>query len=97
MSAWLTADGTGVTLALVVRPRAGKTAVVGPHGDALKVRVAAPPVEGAANEALVEFLASALGVARSHVAVRTGASSRRKLVRVDGVTANDVLERLGGE
>ena len=94
---WLTSDEKGVTLALVIQPRAGKTAVVGPHGDALKVRVAAPPVDGAANEALIEFLSDVLDVPKSAVAVRTGQTGRRKLVRVDGVTANEAQKRLCGD
>ena len=91
---WLTADATGVTLALVIQPRAGKTKVVGPHGDALKIRVAAPPVDGAANEALVEFLADSLDVPKASVTVRAGQTGRRKLVRVEGVTAQHVHDRL---
>lgn len=94
---WLSSDESGVTLALVIQPRAGKTAVVGPHGDALKVRVAAAPVDGAANAALVEFLAETLDVPKSAVAVRTGQSGRRKLVRIEGVTANHVQKQLCGD
>ena len=96
MSAWITATATGVSLRLVVQPRASRTQVVGEHGDALKIRLAAPPVDGAANEALIEFLAKTLSVPRSAVAVRSGQAGRRKLVAVDGVTANAVLERLCG-
>jgi uncharacterized protein len=94
---WLTSDATGVTLALVIQPRAGKTAVVGPHGDALKVRVAAPPVDGAANEELIDFLSAVLHVPKSSVTVRTGQTGRRKRVRVEGVTADDAQERLCGD
>lgn len=85
---WLTSDATGVTMSLVIQPRAGKTAVAGVLGGALKIRIAAPPVDGAANDALVEFLADALGVAKSAISIRSGETGRRKIVRVEGVTAD---------
>ena len=91
---WLREEAGAVTLTLVIQPRAGKTVVAGPHGNALKVRVAAPPVDGAANEALVEFLADAVGVPKSRVELRSGGSGRRKVVRIEGVAANDVRSRL---
>jgi uncharacterized protein (TIGR00251 family) len=67
-----------------VQPRARRTEVVGPFGDAVKVRLAAPPVDGAANAELVRFVAERLGVARASVRVVTGAAARRKVVEVDG-------------
>jgi uncharacterized protein (TIGR00251 family) len=70
-----------------VQPRAGRTAVVGRHGAALKVRVAAPPVDGRANDATCALLAEVFGVAPRAVAVVSGGSSRTKRVRVDGVDA----------
>ncbi len=66
------------------------------HGDALKVRLAAPPVDGAANEALLALLAESLGVARRAVRIVAGASGRSKVVDVDGVRAAHVL-RLAGQ
>lgn len=71
----------------------------GAHGDALVVRVTAPPVEGAANEAVVEVLARALGVPRAAVRIVAGAAGRNKVVEVTGVGAAEVLalaERPGG-
>jgi uncharacterized protein (TIGR00251 family) len=68
-----------------VQPRARRTEVVGPHGDAVKVRLAAPPVDGAANAELARFVAERLGVARASVRVVAGAAARRKVVEVDGV------------
>ncbi len=76
-----------------VQPRARRTEVAGLHGDAVKVRLAAPPVDGAANEELVRFVAEALGVARSAVRVAAGAASRRKTVEVEGVEG-EVARRL---
>jgi len=69
--------------------------VVGVEGGALKVRLSAPPVEGAANRALVKLLAKALGVARSRVEIVRGARSRNKLVRVAGLRAEELRARLG--
>ncbi len=90
---------TGVRLTLHVQPRAAQTACAGRHGDAIKVRLAAPPVDGAANDALLRFLAERLGVARGAVALRAGATSRRKVVEVVGLNVDTVLSRLevGGE
>ena len=83
-----------IRLTIQVQPRASRTEVVGPHGDAIKIRVAAPPVDGAANEALVEFLAERLGVARSAVTISAGHGSRRKVVTVEGITAAEAAQRL---
>jgi uncharacterized protein (TIGR00251 family) len=77
----------GVTLRVRVHPRASRDALGGEHGGALVVRLAAPPVDGAANEALARFLGKALGVAPSAVSVLHGATSRNKVVRVAGVDA----------
>lgn len=79
---WLRRSATGWTLAVHVQPGAKRSAVGGVHGERLKLRIAAPPVEGRANEAVVEFLAEALGVARTRVRVAAGARSRDKLIEV---------------
>lgn len=71
-------------------PRARRTALDGMHNGALRIRLAAPPADGAANDALVTFLAEALGVARSRVAIVRGAASRTKTVSVTGVTLGAV-------
>ena len=91
----LMATATGVRLRLHVQPRAVRSELAGLYGDALKVRVAAPPVDGAANEALVRFLAQQLGVARSAVRVESGAGSRTKVVAVEGITLEVARQRLG--
>ena len=85
----------GVTFAVRVTPRARKKEIVGVQGDALQVKLAAPPVEGAANAALCEFLADRLGVRKSAVTIVTGRTSRHKVVRVEGVTVDEVRARLG--
>ena len=76
--------GAALRFAVRVQPRAARSEVLGLHGDALKVRLAAPPVDGAANDALVALLAEALGVPRRAVRVVTGATARAKLVEVEG-------------
>jgi uncharacterized protein (TIGR00251 family) len=68
--------------------------VVGRHGDAIKIRVKAPPVDGAANEELIRFLARRLNVSRSAVHLLTGTGSRRKRVRVEGLHAEELAQRL---
>jgi len=86
----------GVTFAVRVVPRASRDQIAGVHGDALKVRLTAPPVEGRANEALVAFLAKRLGVRKSQVEIVTGATSRRKMIHVIGLVTQEVEERLLG-
>lgn len=73
-----------------VQPRASRSEVVGTHGAALKVRLLAPPVDGAANEALVSLLAQELGVPRRAVRIVQGATSRAKIVEIEGTTADAV-------
>ena len=89
-------DGeNGVRFAVRVQPRASRSEIAGVHGDAMKIRLTAPPVDGAANEALVELIAEVLGVGRRAVRIVSGESSRSKVVEVEGVTAAAVL-RLAG-
>jgi uncharacterized protein (TIGR00251 family) len=78
-----------------VQPRASRTEIAGRHGDALKVRLAAPPVDGAANEALVRFLADRLGVSPSAVQIESGAGGRAKVIVVQGIGREDAGRRLG--
>lgn len=80
-----------------VQPRARRTEVAGLHGDAVKVRLAAPPVDGAANEELVRFVAESLGVPRAAVRVAAGATSRRKTLEVEGVDGARARRLLLGE
>ncbi len=84
---WLKAVADGVELAVLVQPRASRTRVVGEHDGLLKLQLAAPPVDGEANAALLEFLAKALGVPRRQVTLSAGDASRRKRVKVVGVDA----------
>jgi uncharacterized protein (TIGR00251 family) len=78
-------DG-GCIFRVRIAPKGRRSEIVGKHGDAIKVRVQAPPVEGKANEALCELLAARLGVSARDVEIVSGHTSRWKRVRVDGVT-----------
>ena len=82
--------GTSLRFNVHVQPRASRSEIVGLHSDALKVRLAAPPVDGAANDALVELLADALGIARGAVRVVSGPTSRGKVVEVDGTDVENI-------
>jgi uncharacterized protein (TIGR00251 family) len=85
----------GVAFAVKVHPRAKKNAITGELGDALKVSLTAPPIEGRANQACVEFFANLLKVPRSSVTIASGQTSRNKVIRVAGLTARQVQDRLG--
>ena len=97
-STWCRYDNAARRLALTlhVQPNARRSGIVGLHGDALKVRIAAPAVDNRANAALVEFLSETLGVPKSAIAIRHGATGRRKSVEITGgpeLAAR--LERIG--
>lgn len=83
-----------VTFAVQVVPRASKNQIVGMVGDVVKIRLNAPPVEGKANDALIEFLADVLDVHRAQIEIVTGHTSRRKVVRIRGVTAKQIEDKL---
>ena len=84
----------GVRFAVHVQPRAKKPGIDGTHGDALRVRVQAPPVDGAANDDVIAVIADALGVPRRAVRIAAGLSARQKLVDVDGIDASAATARL---
>jgi uncharacterized protein len=84
----------GAVLSVHVQPKASKTEYAGLHGGALKFRVAAPPVEGAANEALCAYLAERFGLPKKAVVVLSGHGSRHKRVRLTGVSAQRVKDLL---
>ncbi|HKI25681.1 MAG TPA: DUF167 domain-containing protein [Candidatus Sulfotelmatobacter sp.] len=85
----------GITFVVRVHPRAKKNAITGEVGDALKVSLTAPPVEGKANEACIDFFAKLLKVPRSSVTIASGQTRRSKVIRVAGLTAQQVRDRLG--
>jgi uncharacterized protein (TIGR00251 family) len=86
-------DPPDLLLRVHVQPGAGRTALTGRHGDALRVKVGAPPEGGRANAALVALLATTLGIAESRISIESGATSRAKRLRIVGLPAAD-LERL---
>jgi hypothetical protein len=90
----VTARAGAVRFAVRVQPRSSRSGVDGVHGDALKVRVHAPPVDGAANDAVIDVLADALGVARRAVRIVAGDASRSKVVEVEGLTEREMRARL---
>lgn len=87
MSDWFRQGADGrITLTLHIQPGAKKSEFAGMHGDALKIRLAAPPVDGKANDALVRFVAERLGLPRSAVTLKSGQTSRHKVLEVVGAT-----------
>lgn len=88
---WARATGDGVELLVLVQPRASRTKVVGVHDGRLKIALAAPPVDGEANAALIEFIADALDVRKADVRLADGETSRRKRLLIQGVTLEQVL------
>jgi uncharacterized protein (TIGR00251 family) len=87
-------DG-GVTFAVKVHPRAKTAAITGELGDALKVSLTAPPIDGQANRACIEFFAKLLKVPRSSVTIASGQSSRSKIIAVAGLSVDEIKRRLG--
>ena len=85
---------SGVTFAVRVHPRAKKNAITGELGEALKIALTAPPVEGRANQACIEFFAKFFEVSRSSVVIASGESSRNKVIRVTGLSADQVRAKL---
>jgi hypothetical protein len=94
LPAFLRESPNGVTIAVKVQPRAPRNEVVGAEGGELKIKIAAPPVDSAANEALVEFLANKLDCPRRCVQLLRGQTARHKLVLVTGVSGDDIAARL---
>ncbi|HWC72970.1 MAG TPA: DUF167 domain-containing protein [Gemmatimonadales bacterium] len=82
---------------LHIVPRAATTTVAGRHGDAIKIRIAAPPVDGAANDELVRFLARRLGVPRNAIRITAGESGRRKTISISGMDTAAALRLLEDE
>lgn len=87
-------SNAGVSFAVKVHPRARHDAIMGELGDALKLALKAPPVEGKANEACIEFFAKLLKVPRSSITIASGQTSRLKVVRISGITAEQFRTRL---
>ena len=90
--AWLTAkNGAAIILTVYAQPKAAKTRIVGIHGEALKISVAAPPVEGKANEALIKFLAKLFQIPKSAITIHSGMQSRTKRFVLSGLSYNEAM------
>ena len=90
-------DAGACTLAVKIVPGAHKTAVIGSEGEWLKIRVAAPPADGKANQALVQFLADLLSIPKSYIHIKSGFTSRRKVVQIKSCDPKKVRELLTRE
>jgi hypothetical protein len=88
-------SGGGVTFTVRIHPRGKKNAITGVLGDALKVSLTAPPVDGKANTACIEFFAKLLKVPRASVTIASGLASREKIIRVAGLPAEEIRKRIG--
>ncbi|MEK7833575.1 MAG: DUF167 domain-containing protein [Acidobacteriota bacterium] len=90
----LTAKNNGVSFVIRVQPRASRSDIAGELEGALKIRLAAPPVDGEANEELVRFLSKLFGVTRAQIVIRSGQTSRNKLIVIDGVSVDEAEQVL---
>jgi uncharacterized protein len=84
----------GVSFAVKIHPRAKKSVITGELGEALKVLLTAPPIDGRANDACIEFFAKLLNVPRSSVTIASGHTSRNKVIRVLGLSAEELRKRI---
>ena len=94
VSSFLSDSKDGVILRVQVQTRASRDEVVGPHGDGLKIRITAAPVAGAANKHLLKFLAKRLKIPQSQLSLKSGATSRAKSIAIQGISAEEVRQRL---
>ncbi|MFA7256510.1 MAG: DUF167 family protein [Kiritimatiellales bacterium] len=92
---WIRETAKGVLLPVRAVPRASKNEIQGVHGDALKVRLQAPPVEGKANAALIKFLSNALNIPRAQISIATGETGRNKAVLIAGLSKTQLIKKIG--
>jgi len=97
LPACITAQTDGVTLAIKLQPRASRTEIGELSGAELRIKVTAPPVDSAANEALIRMLADKLDCPRGHVQLIRGQASRNKVVKIQGLSATEVMRRLASK
>lgn len=95
MALLITEGKNGLHLEVKVQPKASRNQILGEWEGALKVKLTAPPVEGEANQALLVFLAAELRIPRRNITIVKGESSRQKLLNIEGLSKEDLLERLG--
>jgi uncharacterized protein (TIGR00251 family) len=92
MAVRVTETGGRVRFSVRVQPRASRSELVGEYGDAIRIRLAAPPVDGAANDELVAFLSNIFAVARKSVRILAGETTRSKLIEIEGITERAVRD-----
>ncbi len=86
---------SGVSVTCWVQPRASKNKVVGLHGDAVKIAITAPPVDGKANAAIVKFMSKLLGVGKSSIEIASGQNGRNKIIKITGVSLTEFKQKSG--
>ncbi len=91
---WITEDKDGVSLRVLVVPKSSRSEIVGEQEDRLKIKIKAPPVDGAANTALITFLAKRLRLPKSSIRITAGKSGRRKTIRLQGAASEEVFKSL---
>ncbi|MDO9463671.1 MAG: DUF167 domain-containing protein [Deltaproteobacteria bacterium] len=97
MTPFLQPSTDGVLLRVYVQPKASREGISGYHGDALKIRLKAPPVEGEANAACIRFLASLFGLPQTNLSIKTGHKSRLKLIEMEGVSIEEVKKVIAAQ
>ena len=97
MLEWMNETSEGVTLAVRAVPRAAKNEIQGVYDEALKIRLITPPVDGKANQALIRFLSKALHISKSQVRILHGETSRKKTLRITGLTKEELIRKLEDE
>lgn len=97
MTLFLQPSTDGVLLRVYVQPGASREDIAGYHGDALKIRLKAPPVEGEANAACIRFLASLFGLPQTNLSIKTGHKSRLKLIEMEGVSIGEVKKVIAAQ
>lgn len=93
-TSFITQENNTVTIKILLQPRASKNEVKGIQDDRLKVRLKSPPVDGEANKELIGFMAKLLGVKKAEVEITSGLASRRKTLRIDGLSKEEAVKRL---
>lgn len=91
----LTKTDRGVKLPVYIQPNASKSEIIGPHNGALKIKIHAPPVDGKANKALIEFLSKVLNIPKKQVVLLKGESGRNKSVEITGLSLDVIKQKLG--
>lgn len=90
------AEKEPIKIVVRVQPNAGRNEVLGFKDDVLRMRIAAPPVQGKANQELIEFLSDILGIRKSNLVIEKGETGKKKVLSITGLTKNQIMERATG-